>query len=315
MLNDEQITFYRQNGYVAVEDVLSEDDVDDLRRVTDEFIERSRLLIKGGEIFDLGPDHTADRPQVRRINAPWKHHSVYDRTLRHEGVLDIVDQLIGPGLRLRGGKLNMKSEDRASQVEWHQDWAFFPHTNDDLLTVGVAIDDMDATNGCLQVIPGSHRDRLYDHHQDGYFVGAVAEPDFDDSTAVPVEVQAGGLSIHHVRTLHGSLPSASGRPRRLLLFTHGALDAWPLMGGTGSRSGRPSSEASSRMRSGSRRCRRASRFPDINEREPSMRFKAGWSKRLLEKFSRKGVRKKKQEGGFGYLAAFLCGLFYAVDTG
>ena len=231
MLNDEQITFYRQNGYVAVEDVLSEDDVDDLRRVTDEFIERSRLLIKGGEIFDLGTDHTADRPQVRRINAPWKHHSVYDRTLRHEGILDIVDQLIGPGLRLRGGKLNMKSEDRASQVEWHQDWAFFPHTNDDLLTVGVAIDDMDVTNGCLQVIPGSHQDRLYDHHQDGYFVGAVAEPDFDDSTAVPVEVQAGGLSIHHVRTLHGSLPSVSGRLRRLLLFTHGALDAWPLMGG------------------------------------------------------------------------------------
>ena len=231
MLNDEQITFYRQNGYVAVEDVLSEDEVDDLRRVTDEFIERSRLLIKGGEIFDLGPDHTADRPQVRRINTPWKHHSVYDRTLRHEGILDIVDQLIGPGLRLRGGKLNMKSEDQASQVEWHQDWAFFPHTNDDLLTVGVAIHDMDVTNGCLQVIPGSHQDRLYDHHQDGYFVGAVAEPDFDDSTAVPVEVKAGGLSIHHVRTLHGSLPSASSRPRRLLLFTHGALDAWPLMGG------------------------------------------------------------------------------------
>ena len=155
MLNDEQITFYRQNGYVAVEDVLSRDEVDDLRRVTDEFIERSRLLIKGGEIFDLGPDHTGDRPQVRRINAPWKHHSVYDRTLRHEGILDIVDQLIGPGLRIRGGKLNMKSEDRISQVEWHQDWAFFPHTNDDLLTVGVAIDDMDVSNGCLQVIPGS----------------------------------------------------------------------------------------------------------------------------------------------------------------
>ena len=44
-------------------------------------------------------------------------------------------QLIGPGVRYNGHKLNMKSGEYGSPVEWHQDWAFYPHTNDDLLAV------------------------------------------------------------------------------------------------------------------------------------------------------------------------------------
>ena len=66
-------------------------------------------------------------------------------------------------------------------MEWHQDWAFYPHSNDDLLAVGVAIDDMTRENGCLMIMPGSHRGKINNHHQDGCFVGAVNEEDFDDS--------------------------------------------------------------------------------------------------------------------------------------
>ena len=53
----------------------------------------------------------------------------------------------------------MKSGEFGSPVEWHQDWAFYPHTNDDLLAVGVCIDDMNETNGCLLSSPGRTRDR------------------------------------------------------------------------------------------------------------------------------------------------------------
>ena len=166
---------------------------------------------------------------MRRIKNPNLHHAAYDGTLRHRAIVDIVDQLIGPGVRYRSTKLNLKSAGYGSPVEWHQDWAFYPHTNDDILAVGVAIDAMTEDNGGMMVVPGSHRGPLYDHHQDGYFVGAVTDHDVDPAEAVLLEVPAGGISLHHVRTLHGSAPNRSSRPRRLLLLELCAIDAWPLV--------------------------------------------------------------------------------------
>ena len=157
--------------------------------------------------------------------------AVYDRALRNDKVLDIVSTLVGtPGIRYNGDKLNIKGAESGSPVEWHQDWSFYPHTNDDLLAVGICIDDMTEENGCLLIIPGSHKGPILDHHQDGHFIGAVTDPDFDDATAEKVELAAGGISIHHVRALHGSLPNRSPKPRRLLLFQYCAEDAWPLLG-------------------------------------------------------------------------------------
>ena len=229
MLTGEEIQFYREKGYLGVDNVLSSEDVKELRRVTDEFIERSRAVAASDEVFDLEPDHSPENPRLRRIKNPSGQDPVFDRVHRHDGILDIVAQLIGPAVRSMGTKLNMKAEDSGSPVEWHQDWAFYPHTNDDLLAVGVAIDDMTRENGCLMVIPGSHQGKVYDHHQDGRFVGAVTEEDFDDGDAEPVEVSAGGISLHHVRALHGSLPNVSNKPRRLLLIMFAAADAWPLI--------------------------------------------------------------------------------------
>ena len=61
----------------------------------------------------------------------------------------------------------MKNPRSGSPVQWHQDWAFYPHTNDDLLAVGIALDDMRIENSCMMVVPGSHTGPVYDHHQDG----------------------------------------------------------------------------------------------------------------------------------------------------
>ena len=229
MLTGEEIQFYREKGYLGVDNVLSNEEVEALRRVTDEFIERSRAVATSDEVFDLEPDHSPENPRLRRIKNPSGQDPVFDRVHRHDGILDIVAQLIGPAIRSMGTKLNMKAEDSGSPVEWHQDWAFYPHTNDDLLAVGVAIDAMTRENGCLMVMPGSHKGKVYDHHQDGRFVGAVTEEDFDDGDAEPVEVSAGGISLHHVRALHGSLPNVSNKPRRLLLIMFSAADAWPLI--------------------------------------------------------------------------------------
>lgn len=230
MLTSEQIDFYHENGYLGVDGVLSSAEVEDLRRVTDEFVQRSGSVTEHTDVFDLEPGHTPSSPKLRRLKSPILHHDVYMRTINHPGVLDIVEQLIGPGVRTNGNKLNMKSPEFGSPVEWHQDWAFYPHTNDDLLAVGVCMDDMMLENGCLLVIPGSHKGPIYTHHQDGHFAGAVTEEVPNADKAVPIEVRAGGISIHHVRTLHASATNRSAYPRRLLLFQYCSIDSWPLMG-------------------------------------------------------------------------------------
>ncbi len=229
MLDHKQIDFYHINGYLGVPDVLSADEVEELRRTTDEFVANSRELSEHDDVYDLEPGHTADEPRVRRIKMPHLQHPSYDRAMRHPKIVQIADQLIGPGIRSRGTKLNMKSAGFGSPVEWHQDWAFYPHTNDDVLAVGIAIDELNEENGGLLVVPGSHTGPIHDHHENGYFVGAVTDTEIDPADSVRIDVPAGGITIHHVRTMHGSAPNRSGSPRRLMLIEICANDAWPLV--------------------------------------------------------------------------------------
>ena len=229
MLSSRQVQSYRDHGYLAVPGVLSAAEVAELQRVTDELVDASRGVAAHTDVYDLEPGHSAAEPRVRRIKSPDRQHEVYARTLRHPAILDIVEQLIGPGVRYRSTKLNLKSAGYGSPVEWHQDWAFYPHTNDDILAVGVCIDAMSDANGGLLVVPGSHRGPLYDHHQDGWFVGAITGAEVDSAQVAQLEVPAGGISLHHVRAVHGSVPNRSPRPRRLLLLELCAVDAWPLL--------------------------------------------------------------------------------------
>ena len=231
MLTPSQIQLYRDAGYLGIENVFSPDEVAEMRRVTDEFVEKSRAVTANDAVFDLEPSHTPEHPRLRRLKDPIKQHAVYRRALSHPKLLQIVSQLIGPAITSNGNKLNLKLADVGSPVEWHQDWAFYPHTNDDLLAVGVAMDDCSLENGCLLVLPGTHRGPVLDHHQDGVFVGAVTEPGFRPDGAVPIQLKTGGISIHHARLLHGSAPNRSPRARRLLLFQYCAADAWPLLPG------------------------------------------------------------------------------------
>ncbi len=230
MLRRERIEHYRRNGYLVVDQVLSSAQLTVLREVADDWVEASRTVEANGDLFDLEPGHCRDHPRVRRIKNPASNSQAYDAVMRDPGLLDTVAQLIGPDIRYQSTKMNMKSAGVGSPVEWHQDWAFYPHTNDDILAVGVVIDEMNIDNGCLVVVPGSHRGPVLDHHASGRFVGSVDPAAIDPASCVPLEAGAGAVTIHHVRLLHGSAPNLSGNPRRLFLIEYVAGDAWPLLG-------------------------------------------------------------------------------------
>ena len=231
-LTQAQIAQYREDGYVLVQDVL-DDTLADLCRVTDEIVASAQGVEDHTNILDLESSHTPDAPRVRRIKQPHLADPFYRELAAHGGIMAALEPLIGDNIRLRaGGKINMKSADYGSPVEWHQDWAFYPHTNQDVLAVGILLDDMDADNGPLLVLPGSHRGPVYDHHSHGAFCGAidVAREGLDVSGARELYGRAGSITIHHARLVHGSGLNKSDRQRRVLFFEYAAADAWPLAG-------------------------------------------------------------------------------------
>ena len=232
MLSRDQIDEYGRVGAVVVPDVLSETEVRRLRDVTDDLVQKARGLTGHTEVYDLEDSHTPDQPRVRRIKAPHLHGPEYASLVRHPKILAVLASLWGPNIRFDTAKLNLKSAGFGAAVEWHQDWAFYPHTNDDLAAVGVMMDDMGLENGPLLVIPGSHKGPIYDHHANGRFCGAMnpATSGVDFSRAVPLLGKAGSITVHHVRAIHGSAPNTSSKDRRLLLFQFRAADAWPLLG-------------------------------------------------------------------------------------
>jgi phytanoyl-CoA hydroxylase len=235
MLSPADFATYRRDGFIVLPDILTRDEVAALQSVTDEFVRNARTVVANDDIYDLEDSHSAADPRVRRIKTPHLHHPEYARAARHPKILEVLADLWGT-VRFDTGKLNMKSAGYGAPVEWHQDWAFYPHTNDDLAAVGIMLDDCDIENGPMMVIPGSHLGPVYDHHgPDGRFCGAL-DPDacgLDLSPAVPCLGKAGSITVHHVRAVHGSATNFSGQERRFLLFQYRAADAWPLLGFAG----------------------------------------------------------------------------------
>ena len=231
MLSRADVERYDRDGFIVVPDVLSAEEVAGLRAATDALVERSRAVEDHNEVYDLEPGHSADEPRVRRIKTPDKWDGRFAAIVRHPRIVACLQALWGPNIRFDSAKLNMKAAGFGAPVEWHQDWAFYPHTNDDLAAVGVMIDDMAEENGPLMVIPGSHKGPVHDHHADGRFCGAIdpTKTALDYQSAMPCLGKAGSISIHHVRAIHASAPNTSSRSRRFFLLQFRSADAWPLV--------------------------------------------------------------------------------------
>ena len=232
VLSEDQVRSYREKGFLVLEGRVPVATIDAIRAEIARFRDEARTMTESNDRLDLEDSHTPDDPRVRRIKLPHTISPVVAELMRSDDILAPVRDLIGPDVRLHTTKLNMKSAGYGAAIEWHQDFAFYPHTNDDVLAVGVLIDDMGSENGPLMVVPGTHRGPIHDHHQDGVFVGAIdlESSGVDIADAVELKGAAGSISIHHGRIVHGSARNTSGRNRRLLFYEMMAADAFPVMG-------------------------------------------------------------------------------------
>ena len=234
MISDHDVARYHEEGCILVENVLDRDQLNAARGVIDGILADAQGKLTHDDVYDFEPSHTPDDPRVRRIKKPHVVNPLFWEFIKSPRMVAIVTKLLGPNIRLHGSKLNIKAPRYGSPVEWHQDWAFYPHTNDDILAIGVMLDDVLPENGPMLYLPGSHKGATYDHHANGRFCGAMdpAAAPLDFKSALAATGRAGACSFHHVRLVHGSAQNTSDKPRQLLLYECSAADAWPLVNWT-----------------------------------------------------------------------------------
>ncbi len=237
MLPAHKIRFFRENGYVLVEQVVGPQLLGRLRTDFNAWTEESRgqtapygETLDGRPRFDLEPDHCAERPALRRVASPIEVSEAYLEAVRAPGLVQAVAALIGPNVKLHHCKINSKLPGTATAVKWHQDFPFTPHSNDDLITALLMVDDVTDENGPLEIWPGTHRGAIHDLWQGDRFTGAVDE-EFArtcQANAVRCIGPAGCACLMHTRLLHGSAPNLSAGPRTLFIAVYSAEDAQPL---------------------------------------------------------------------------------------
>ena len=175
MLNNTQITEYHQDGYTVCPNFLTPDEVAQLLSETEKIISGNTLANHDKDRLEMEPDQPPDGAKVRRLYEPCSYYPPF-RTLSESGkLLDAVEGLIGSNILYHYSKLNMKPPEIGSVVEWHQDLSYYPMTNRDSLAVLFYLDDADAENGCLQMLPGRHEGDLLAHTREGYFQGRATE--------------------------------------------------------------------------------------------------------------------------------------------
>ena len=232
VLDQRQRERYFADGFLAVPGYVSSAWLDRLSAVVAAKIDESRTLTASDDQFDLAPDHSGEKPNIRRLRKAIDQHPELWAFATDSPVVDLVADLLGPDVRFHSSKLNFKWSEGGEPVRWHQDIQAWPHTNFSVLTFGVYLDDTGPEQGPLTALPGTHRGPIFDQFDDdGRWTGAVATCDvatLRTETAVDLCGPAGTIVLLHCRVVHGSAANYSSRMRPLLLNVYASADALPF---------------------------------------------------------------------------------------
>jgi ectoine hydroxylase-related dioxygenase (phytanoyl-CoA dioxygenase family) len=238
MLNREQIEAFWRDGCLVAENAVSAEQLGRLQADIRLWVEESRahdapygeLTVDGRPRFDMGVEHCAERPALRRINNPSEISAHYKDVMSHSSVVDMVADLIGENVKYHHCKINLKLPGSHTVVRYHQDFSYTPHTNDDIVTALLMLDDVTEQNGCLMVVPGSHRGPQYSLFDGATFTGFLDQQQERalKSEEVAVTGKAGDVCLMHTRLVHGSASNDSDHPRGLFICVYTAADAFPL---------------------------------------------------------------------------------------
>ncbi len=223
-ITDADAAFYRENGYLVVENALSHDEVEELRRETVAIARGQRGELRRG--FTHTPDETDDEVIAKYlcIHFPHKISQVMHAYLAHPVIVDVLTRVISPNVKCMQSMLFIKAAGKPGQA-WHQDEDFIPTRDRSLAGAWMALDDATVENGCLWVIPGSHQpgilwpqaqqnDARFDCTDESYGFP------YTDADSIPVEVKAGAIVFFNGYTLHRSFENRAASGYRRVLVNH-----------------------------------------------------------------------------------------------
>ncbi|MEM7405619.1 MAG: phytanoyl-CoA dioxygenase family protein [Pseudomonadota bacterium] len=233
-LTDAQVKEFSDRGFLGLESFVTAAWLQPLQDATMQMIEQSRAVSATNDKFDVEPDHSPQAPRLRRLMMPQDQHPTYTEFALNGPIVDLVEDLVGPNIKFHHGKLNFKWSGGGAEIKWHQDIPFWPHTGYNIVTIGIALADIDDEMGPMGVVPGSHRGPVYDHYDaEGNWRGFIDEADvenIDIPSTVYLHGPAGSVTIHHCRSVHGSMPNNHPtKARPFLLFAYSAANCLPLM--------------------------------------------------------------------------------------
>lgn len=212
--------FFKENGFVVFEDVLTDEDIANFLKAYDECIKEGKIKWKEEVAYES-------------INDAIFLHPTFEKYVKDKRLVNIAETLLGTEIELQHSKINdkprLKKEGETKEaVEWHQDFPFFPHTNFDMLAPTIHFDDEDEGSGALKMIPGSHKSQ-FSHVKNGEFIYKCSE-EIPTEKAVTLTGKKGMITAHHGLTLHASAPRNKGEHRRTMVYQYRARDAIQIAG-------------------------------------------------------------------------------------
>ena len=214
------LNFFKKNGYLVKKNLITQKKINDINKIVNEVVTKENRKNKkkdtnGTQSYDnyhfVYNSNTSQNKEILRLNNPQNRHKIFYDLSRDKKIISIVKKLLGGSVRFHLGKLNFKlpNKRKGSEIGWHQDWAFYPHTNDDLVTVGIYLDDCYEKNGPLKIDTKKNK------------IGI--------KNSVSITGTAGTVVFFHCRSIHGSGHNQMNSSRPLILFGYRASDAWPLI--------------------------------------------------------------------------------------
>lgn len=201
-LTQHQINTYKTEGFISGIRIADESEAARYRQLFDELEAR-----EGRE-----------KCQIGLIDRHFDQQFIYELAT-HPKIVDCIEALIGPNVMLLATHFFCKYGREEKFVAWHQDVTYWGLEPPFALTAWYAIDDSDCENGCMRVIPGTHRDGIREHGKSqtkGNLLSINQEvpvAEGEEQRAVDLVLKAGEISIHDGALIHGSLPNRSTRRR------------------------------------------------------------------------------------------------------
>ncbi len=216
--------FWEENGYYVCENALSLPEVEALRAETARICAGEAGEVRGALPRLEGQSDDEVLRQYLCIHFPHKISALMVNALAHPAVVDVLTSVIGPDVKAMQSMLFIKAAGKPGQA-WHQDEDYIPTRDRSLCGAWIALDDATTQNGCLWIIPGSHKPGILweqEWHGDRRFDCAMESVGFpySDADAIPVEVKAGAVVFFNGYTLHRSLPNRAPSGYRRALVNH-----------------------------------------------------------------------------------------------